>query len=148
MPEQMIVTVVFSLIAILVMVLLIKGTGITRPVLLTDETPVRETINEHFEGENVERIVLSENGNSALAFMQNGQSLLVRALGDRMAVRPLNAQTLKSLQAKDDALVIKLRDFTWPATTLKCADAAVCAQAQTAINSALANDTTKDVAHA
>jgi hypothetical protein len=148
MPEQMIVTVVFSLIAILVMVLLIKATGITRPVLLTDETPVRETIKEHFEGENVERIMLSADGYGALAFMQNGAVLLVRALGDRMAVRALNAQTLKSLQAKDDALVIKLRDFTWPATTLKCADAAVCVQAQTAINSALANDTTKDVAHA
>ncbi|PHS25790.1 MAG: hypothetical protein COA84_07050 [Robiginitomaculum sp.] len=135
--QDILIVVIPSLIAIVIMVLLIKATGIARPVLLKDEAPVRRTIAEHFEGEDVERIMLSEDGNSALAFMKNGEVLLVRALGDRMAVRSLNANVLASLLGHENTLELKLKDFTWPRTRLIFEDVTARQNAENAISTAI-----------
>ena len=108
------VVLVPSFIAILVMVALIKAIKLERLVRLDDETPVRKTLGEHFEDQTVERILLDKNGQFALAQMQDGAVILVRAFGDRMAVRPLNAKSIAALSGHGETLDLKLNDFTWP----------------------------------
>jgi len=136
-----------SFIAIIVMVALIKAVRLERLVRFDDETPVRETLNEHFEGQPVERIVLSEDQLSALAFMQDGPPILVRAMGDRMVVRRLNPGMVKSLSGTEAVLDLKLRDFTWPRARMVFENATARANAQSLIESHIA-DNSEAMAHA
>lgn len=117
MPDLLTV-VLPSLAAIVVMVLIIRAVGISRPAKL-DEALVRQSVNEHYEGATIRRIVPGRDGKSALAYLDGEPALvLVRAMGDRTSVRAISRDVLKALSEKDDALIFVLHDFTWPKTAL------------------------------
>jgi hypothetical protein len=136
-----------SFIAIIVMVALIKAVRLERLVRFEDETPVREALNEHFEGQTAERIILDKNGHFALALMQDGAVILVRAFGDRMAVRPLNAKSIATLNGHGETLDLKLNDFTWPRAHLVFDSAAARQSAQDLIT-ALSHTPKEAASHA
>jgi hypothetical protein len=147
MPDLMTV-ILPSLVAIILMVIVIRLTGIAHPIKLEDEAQIKDTMNAHFEGEPIERIVLGIESKSALVFMQNGAPpVLVRALGDRLAVRKLTAQSVKSLNGEDTSLTVKLRDYTWPDVTIHFANAAARTNAQDLITT-LATHPKEAPAHA
>ncbi len=130
-----IIVLVPSLVAIIIMVVLIKMTRLEHLVRFDDEAPVRDTMDAHFEGQAIERIVLSEDQQSALVFMQNGAPpVLVRAFGDRMVVRVLAPKAIKDLSGEDTQLSIALNDFTWPRTKIIFANAAARTNAQSLIS--------------
>ena len=133
-----------SLGALGLMVLVIWLTGLSHPVVLDDDAPVIETVQGHFADAQVERITRSADGKSALVYMADAPHLvLVRALGDRMAVRPVTAKTLKKLSGHDSDLDIVLDDYTWPRIRMNFADAAGRTSEENAINT-----TIKEHAHA
>ena len=112
-----------SLIAIGVMVVLIRALRLERPVVL-DESQVRQSIAEHYEGAHIRRIALGRDGKGAVVYLDGDPALvLVRALGDRISVRPVSATVLKALTQKNDDLIFVLHDLTWPAMHLRLDDA-------------------------
>ncbi len=143
MPDLLLV-VLPSLFAIVLIVLLIRMTGIAHPVVLETDVPVEKTIAEHFEGARIDRIIRSADKFGALVYLNNAPGLvLVRAIGDRMAVRALNASTIKSLEGDGMSLGISLHDFTWPKMHLDFTDEAVRVAEESAIHAAI-----KEHAHA
>ena len=115
--------IVFSLAAIALMVALIRLSGIERRVSL-DEEQVRQAIARHYEGARIARIVLDRDGRGALVYLEGDPALvLVRALGDRLSLRPVSRAVLKSLTEKNDDLIFVLHDITWPPQRLRLADA-------------------------
>ncbi len=127
-----------SLLAIGLMVLVIRATGLSRPIVLGDDNLVAQSIDEHFEGATITRLVRSEDGNGALVYLSGGPFLvLVRTLGDRLVVRALAANALNSLTGEGNALTIVLNDFTWPKMQLHFVDAAAREAEQKQINNAI-----------
>ncbi|MDQ7019573.1 MAG: hypothetical protein Q9M33_10425 [Robiginitomaculum sp.] len=146
MPDLMTV-IVPSLIAIALMVGLIRLTGLAHPVVLDDESLVRDAIDEHFEGMPIERIILGQDGQCALVVMSTGAPALVRAMGDRMVVRRLTSNMVKAVSGKDTVLNLKLRDFTWPRARMVFENTTARANAQDLIESRIA-DKREAMAHA
>jgi hypothetical protein len=146
MPDLMTV-IVPSLIAIVLMVGLIRLTGLARPVVLDDEELVRQCIAEHFEDEAIERIILDQNGQCALVLMSAGTPALVRALGDRMVVRRLTSGMVKSLSGTDAVLDLHFRDFTWSRARMGFENATARTNAQSLIEAQMTNNS-EAIAHA
>ncbi|PHS27596.1 MAG: hypothetical protein COA85_05015 [Robiginitomaculum sp.] len=136
-----------SLIAIVLMVGLIRLTGLAHPVVLDNEKLVRHAIEEHFVDEPIERIILGQDGRCALVLMDTGTPALVRALGDRMVVRRLTSSMVKSLSGTEAILNLKLRDFTWPRARMVFENATARANAQSLIEAQMANHS-EAMAHA
>ncbi len=146
MPDLMTV-ILPSLIAIVLMVGLIRLTGLAQPVVLDDETLVRHAIDEHFEGAPIERIILGQDGQCALVLMADGAPALVRAMGDRMVVRRLTPDLVKTVSGAEAVLDLKLRDFTWPRARMVFENATARANAQSLIESRI-TDNREAMAHA
>ncbi len=137
-----------SLVAIVFIAFLIRMTGIAHLVVLETDEPVEKTIAEHFEGVGIDRIMRSADGTGALVYLKSTPGLvLVRALGDRMAVRTLGASTIKALSGKGASLGIALKDFTWPDMELCFADEGTRQTEENTIRKAI-NGTVKEQAHA
>ncbi len=140
--------IVFSLAAIALMVALIRLTGIARPVRL-DTDQVRQAITEHYEGARIDRIVLGRDGKGALVYLAGDPAVvLVRALGDRMSVRPVSREVLKALTQKNDDLIFVLHDITWPPQHLRLADADRCKAEAASLHAALDGASREDQAGA
>ncbi len=142
-----IVVLVPSLIAIVIMVILIKATRLEHLVRLDNEAIVQSAIDEHFEGQKIDHIILSKDTQYALAIMQDGTVILVRAFGDRMTVRVLNEKNITSLNGQDEALEIKLNDYTWPRAHLVFENTAARSKVQDMIEK-LTQNPAEAVSHA
>ncbi len=110
-----------SALAIVGMVAVFAAMGFTASARLT-EPRIRAAIQEAAPGAAIAVLHLSEDSAAALASLCDGRVVLVRALGDRVALRMLSASELRTTPSKR-GLRVRVDDPGFEPVTLKGVDA-------------------------
>jgi len=103
----------FVVIAVLVIMLVVSRSGLSRRATLRSEDDVRARLAIDFPDFEGEAVLIDDSRTTALLPGPDRVGL-VRAFGDRSTTRMLTAGAVRAVAESEKGVVIEMTDFTWP----------------------------------